>query len=62
MEIEKFSRDPGPQGSNKQEDRPLVGSGKSVIRSCIAKLPPGYERIDVSLMDDGIWGVDGFDT
>ncbi len=35
----------------------------AVVRACIARLPPGYERIEIeSLQDDQIWGLDGFDT
>lgn len=34
----------------------------AVIRSCIARVPPGYERIEISQMSDSIWGSDGWDT
>ena len=38
------------------------GSGV-VVRACVARLPPGYERIEIELLqDDHIWGLDGFDT
>lgn len=37
-------------------------SGSTVIRACIAKLPPGYAQLKISQMTDQIWGVDGFDT
>jgi hypothetical protein len=34
-----------------------------IVRSCIARVPRGYPRIDIDAMqDDAIWGVDGFDT
>jgi hypothetical protein len=57
VEVEKFSHDPAnPEGV------PLLGSGRSVIRSCIAKVPPGYPRVEITQMTDQIWGVDGFDT
>jgi ferredoxin len=43
------------------------GSGSSgagaVVRACVARLPPGYARVEVdALPDDTIWGLDGFDT
>eukprot|EP00983_Pelagomonas_calceolata_P025776 807323-Pelagomonas_calceolata.AAC.6 len=60
VEVEKFSTVPGPDGSSGGKD--LKGSGRSVIRSCIAKIPPGYARVDITQMTDQIWGVDGFDT
>lgn len=33
----------------------------AVIRACIAKLPPGYDRIEITEMMDA-WNQDGFDT
>lgn len=34
-----------------------------VARACVARVPPGYARIEVHEMpDDAIWGVDGYDT
>jgi hypothetical protein len=27
----------------------------------VAAVPPGYGRLQLDPMDDGIWGVDGFD-
>ena len=40
------------------------GGGRgAVVRACVARLPPGYARVEVeSLQDDQIWGLDGFDT
>jgi hypothetical protein len=34
----------------------------AVIRSCIAKVPPSYDRIEVSQLSDSIWGSDGWNT
>jgi len=43
-----------------------AGSSSSkgaVVRACVARLPPGYARVEIeSLQDDAIWGLDGFDT
>ena len=41
-----------------QQQRPPA----AVVRACITKLPPGYKHIEVDLLDDAIWGLDGFDT
>jgi len=41
------------------------GGGRSpvIVRACIAKLPPGYPRVEISQVPlDEIWGQDGFDT
>ena len=27
----------------------------------VAAVPPGYPRLQLDAMDDGIWGADGFD-
>ncbi len=54
LELEKFSED-GSTGT-------LKSSGVQVIRSCIARIPPGYVRLELNEMADQIWGVDGFDT
>ena len=35
---------------------------EAVVRSCIARVPPGYARIEVDLLDDPMWGSDGWDT
>ncbi|KAL6748609.1 hypothetical protein V8C86DRAFT_2873506 [Haematococcus lacustris] len=40
----------------------MHGSGVQVVRACLARLPPGYELVEVTQMTDQIWGVDGFDT
>lgn len=43
----------------------LPGEGEcveSVVRACIAGVPPGYSRIEVDVLDDPIWGADGWDT
>lgn len=32
------------------------------VRTCIAVVPSGFARIELAEMDDGIWGMDGFDT
>ena len=34
----------------------------AVVRACVAVVPADCVRVEVDLMDDGIWGVDGFDT
>lgn len=34
----------------------------SVVRTCIAAVPPGYDRLEIDAMEDAIWGADGFDT
>lgn len=34
----------------------------AVVRACIAKVPPGYERMEVSQLSDSIWGSDRWDT
>jgi hypothetical protein len=34
----------------------------AVVRACITKLPPGYPHIEVDVLEDGVWGQDGFDT
>ena len=34
----------------------------AVVRTCIAGVPPGYARLEIDMLDDQIWGVDGFDT
>ena len=43
-----------------------IGGGSDgapvVVRSCVAGVPPGYDRVEVDLMEDAIWGVDGYDT
>ena len=43
-----------------------IGGGSDgeavVVRSCVAGVPPGYERIEVDLLSDSIWSVDGYDT
>lgn len=35
--------------------------GTSIARTCIAAVPPGYARLQLDALDDGIWGNDGFD-
>eukprot|EP00877_Chromochloris_zofingiensis_P006883 jgi/Chrzof1/2448/Cz11g16050.t1_FDX6[v5.2] len=34
----------------------------AVIRACIAKIPPGYDRLEIDQLQDAIWGLDGYDT
>ncbi|CAL8466036.1 g5572 [Coccomyxa elongata] len=34
----------------------------AVVRACIVKIPPGYERVEVCQLSDSIWGSDGWDT
>jgi hypothetical protein len=35
----------------------------AVVRACVARLPPSYERVEIEgLPDDQLWGLDGFDT
>lgn len=70
VDLEKFSVKPGaaggPQGPGSEgaagAATQLVGGGPSVVRACIARLPPGYPRLEVSPVSDDVWGVDGFDT
>jgi hypothetical protein len=69
MELEKFSRPVKLDQSSKStsvgssdSDAGLVGSGGQVVRTCIARIPPGYERLELSQLLDAVWGVDGFDT
>ncbi|KAI8468236.1 MAG: hypothetical protein J3K34DRAFT_523129 [Monoraphidium minutum] len=39
-----------------------AGAG-AVVRACVARLPPGYARVEIEMLqDDAIWGLDGFDT
>jgi uncharacterized spore protein YtfJ len=33
-----------------------------VVRTCVAVVPAGAERVEIDLMDDGVWGLDGWDT
>jgi hypothetical protein len=33
-----------------------------VVRACVAVVPAGASRVEVDLMDDGVWGLDGWDT
>lgn len=38
-------------------------SAGAMVRACVAKLPPGYARVEVdALQDDQIWGLDAWDT
>ncbi|BDA48199.1 hypothetical protein COCOBI_11-4590 [Coccomyxa sp. Obi] len=41
---------------------PSSSEAPAVVRACIAKVPPGYERMEVSQLCDSIWGTDGWDT
>ena len=39
------------------------GGTGAMVRACIAKLPPGYARVEIHAMqDDQIWGLDAWDT
>jgi hypothetical protein len=61
VEVRKFAdgQDGGSSGSGSSSG----GGGGAVVRSCIARLPPGYARVEIdALQDDQIWGLDGFDT
>lgn len=55
VEVKKFSR-------NVEEDETEVPG--IVVRSCVTPVPRGdYRRIQVSeMLEDPIWGTDGFDT
>jgi len=55
VEVKKFSRD----AEEAEEDIPGI-----VVRSCVTPVPRGdYRRIQVSeMLEDPIWGTDGFDT
>ncbi len=35
---------------------------EAVVRACIARVPPGYTRLEVDMLDDPLWGADGWDT
>ena len=39
-----------------------MASARRVTRSCVAGIPPGFARIEIDDLGDGIWGVDGYDT
>jgi hypothetical protein len=54
VEVYKYSGDP-------EQDK-AAATSPAVVRACITKVPRGYSRIEVAQMDDGIWGLDGFDT
>lgn len=49
MEVKKWNAD----GSQ---------AGTTVVRTCIAAVPPGYNRLEIHELQDAIWGADGFDT
>ena len=55
VEVKKFSRDVG------EDETEVPGI---VVRSCVTPVPRGdYRRIQVSeMLEDPIWGTDGFDT
>jgi hypothetical protein len=62
VELRKWEQ-PLEQGSEQQQqqqqqERPPA----AVVRACITKLPPGYSHIEVDILDDAIWGLDGYDT
>lgn len=39
-----------------------IQGGTSVVRTCIAAVPPGYGRLEIDSLEDDIWGADGYDT
>ena len=49
MEVRKFAGGPG-------DGEPIV------VRTCIAAVPRGYTRLEISQVDDPVWGGDGWDT
>jgi len=49
MEVRKFAGGPG-------DGEPIV------VRTCIAAVPRGYARLEISQLDDPMWGGDGWDT
>ena len=49
MEVRKYAGTPG-------DGAPIV------VRTCIAAVPPGYTRLEISQLDDPMWGGDGWDT
>jgi hypothetical protein len=56
MELEKFT--------DCADDPHTMTSSSSglVIRTCVARVPPGFKCLQLAPMGDAIWGVDGFDT
>lgn len=58
VELRRFSgRREGEGGADEHDE-----GTKVVVRACVAVVPADCARLEVDLMDDGIWGVDGFDT
>lgn len=43
--------------TGKQDCEPTV----SVVRACVAGVPPGYRLIEIDDVEDPVWGVDGMD-
>lgn len=33
----------------------------SVVRACVAGVPPGFQLIEIDDVEDSVWGVDGMD-
>jgi len=56
----------GSCGMCEMEVRKFCGSADDgtplVVRTCIAGVPPGYDRLEIAQLDDPIWGTDGWDT
>lgn len=52
VEVRKHQKDGGSSD----------GDAPAVVRACIMRVPPGYDRIEVSQLSDSIWGSDGWDT
>lgn len=50
MELRKF----GPDGGD-----PHAEGGSVMVRTCIQVVPKGYRRIELSVLMDDVWGVDG---
>lgn len=42
-------------------DRVITEQHLKCTSVAIAAVPPGYARLQLDALDDGIWGADGFD-
>eukprot|EP00884_Botryococcus_braunii_P023172 jgi/Botrbrau1/9539/Bobra.0089s0001.1 len=56
----------GSCGSCEVEVTKVTADGQksqaSVVRACVAGIPPGFTRLDIDEIEDPIWGTDGWDT
>jgi hypothetical protein len=62
VEVSKI-KDAAPGSGGGGGGGAVAGGAPAVVRACVARLPPGYARVEINAMpDDQIWGLDGFDT